>query len=64
MARYYITKSLDLAFEVEADSASEALMACQTADDQSSEFALIDCQYLVEDEHGNEIAYDEIEGAY
>ncbi len=62
MPKFYVTKSLDLAFEVEADNATAALMACQNADDQGPEFTLIDCQYLVEDEHGYEVPYEDIPG--
>lgn len=57
MPKFTVIKKLVLQFEVEALDAQEAYDKCIEADDTT--FIVDDCQYVVEDEDGEEQEYEE-----
>lgn len=56
MTKYTVIKKLELEFEVEAESPSEAYQKCLEQDDTT--FGVIDCDYTVLDEDGDELDYE------
>lgn len=56
MTKYTVIKKLELEFEVEAESPSEAYQKCLEQDDTT--FGVVDCDYTVLDEDGDELDYE------